>query len=112
MESLVGTLSVCLFAFLIFDSKWRFYKWYSLCFVAVFANFQNGLIFGILADFSSPFLHGTTRMCCKNLFREFFLNFSLLTQSDHFAKAMTIAWWPFFQFLEWSHFSKISCKVL
>ena len=72
LECLVGTFSACFFAFLIFDPKRRFYKWYSLCFVAVFANYQNGLIFGILSAFSSRFLHRTTGMSRRNALACFF----------------------------------------
>ena len=48
----------------------------SLCLVAIFGNFQNGLIFRILAVFSSRFLHRTTGMCCRNVFSMFFCIFN------------------------------------
>ena len=35
-------------------------------------------------------------MCCRNVFSFFFLHFSFLSQSDHFAKAIAFAKWPFF----------------
>ena len=38
-----------------------------------------------------------------------FRQFYFLTQSDHFAKAIAFALWPFFQFSKSSHFSNINC---
>jgi len=63
------TFSVCFFVFLIFDPK-------SIAFVAIFGNFQNAPIFGIVAGFPSRFLHGTTGMLCKNHFSMFFCIFN------------------------------------
>ena len=41
--------------------------------MAVFGHFQNALIFRILADFSSRFLHSKQLECvCTNVFRMFF----------------------------------------
>ena len=40
LQCLVKLFSACSFAFLIFGSKWPFCKGYSLCHVAIFANFQ------------------------------------------------------------------------
>ena len=51
LQCLVETFLAYFFTFLIFDPKWRFSKGYSLCFVPIFANFQNRLIFQILAVF-------------------------------------------------------------
>ena len=59
-----------------FDPKWRFCKVYSLCLVAIFGNFQNALIFRILAGFWSRFLHRTTAMCCRNVFSMFLCIFN------------------------------------
>ena len=53
LQCVVETFLACFFAFLIFDPKCRFCKGYSLCLVANFGNFQNGLIFQILAAFWS-----------------------------------------------------------
>ena len=41
---------------------------YSPCIVPIFGNFQNALIFPILAVFSSRFLHRTTLMCLYKRF--------------------------------------------
>ena len=60
------------FAFLIFDPKWGFCKGYCLCLAAIFDNFQNALIFRILAVFWSCFFPRTTAMCCRNVFTMFF----------------------------------------
>ena len=38
-----------------------------------------------------------------------FRPFYFLTQTDHFAKAIAFALWPFFQFSTWSQFSNIRC---
>ena len=64
-------------AFLIFDPNWPFCKGYSLCIVAIFANFQNGLIFRILAVFWSRFFYNTTVMCFYGRFLHAFRNFNL-----------------------------------
>ena len=53
-----------------------FCKGYSVWLVAIFGNFQNGLIFQMLAVFWRRFLHRTTAMCCRNLFSKFFLIFN------------------------------------
>ena len=47
----------------------------SLCNVAIFGNFQNGLIFQILADFSSRFLHRSPFMCLWKRFSHVLGNF-------------------------------------
>ena len=48
----------------------------SLCLVAIFGNFQNGLIFRILAVFWNRFFHRTTAMCCRNAFSIFLCIFN------------------------------------
>ena len=65
------------FAFLILTQSKDFAKGYSLCLAAIFDNFQNALIFRILAVFWSCFLHRTTAKCFRNVFSMFFclLNF-------------------------------------
>ena len=68
LQCVVETFLACFYAFLIFDPKWRFCKVYSVCLLAIFGNFQNALIFPILAVFWSFFLPGTTAMCCRNVF--------------------------------------------
>ena len=76
LQCVVETFLACLFAFLIFDPKWRFCKGYSLCLVAIFGNFENALICRILAVFSSRFLYRTTSMCCRNVFSMFLCLFN------------------------------------
>ena len=77
LQCVLETFSLCFFAFVIFDPKWEFCKVYSPCLVAIFGNFQNALIFVILAVFSNRILHRETAMCCRNVFSMFFciLNF-------------------------------------
>ena len=57
LQCVVETFLVCFYAFLIFDAKWRFLKVYSVSLVAIFGQFQNALIFPILAVIWSRFLH-------------------------------------------------------
>ena len=64
------------FAILIFDPNWPLCKGYSLCILAIFANFQNGLISQILAAFCSRFLNNTTVMCLYSFFSHAFRNFN------------------------------------
>ena len=92
LQCLLETFLACFFAILIFDPKWPFSKGYSPCLIASFAHFQNVIIFQILAVFPSLFLHRTTAMFCTNVFSMFFWHFKFLTQSDHFAKAIALAW--------------------
>ena len=77
LQCAVETFLACFYAFLIFDPKWRFWKVYSLCLVAIFGKFQNALIFRILAIFSSRFLHRTTAMCCRKVFSMFLCIFNI-----------------------------------
>ena len=73
LHSVVETFLACFFAFLIFETKCGFCKGYSVCSVTMFGNFQNALIFRILAFFWSRFFHRiTTALSCKNVFRMFF----------------------------------------
>ena len=53
------------FAWAIAFALWPFWI------VAIFGHFQNALIFRILAGFGSRFLHKTTLMCLRNVFRMF-----------------------------------------
>ena len=76
LQCVVETFLGCVCAFLIFDPKWQFCKVYSLCLVAIFGHFQNALIFPILAVFWSRFFHGTTAMCCRNVFSNFLCIFN------------------------------------
>ena len=72
LQCVVETFLACFFAFLIFHPKWSFAKGYSLCFVAIFANFQKAFIFRILALFGSSFFHRTSAVCCRNVFSMIF----------------------------------------
>ena len=60
----VGTFFACLRQFY-FLTQTEYFAWaiYSLCIVAIFGHFQNGLIFRILDVLSSCFLYGTAVMC-------------------------------------------------
>ena len=79
-----------------------------LCLVAILCNFQNGLIFPILALFLSRFLHRTTAMCCRNVFSMccsiliFWANLTILQSLE------PLLCGHFWQFSKWSHFSNIS----
>ena len=62
---------------------------------AIFANIQNGLIFGILGVFKSGFLHKKNYILCVGSFLIYFWQFYFLTQSDDFGKAIAFARRPF-----------------
>ena len=51
------------FTLLMFDPNCPFCEGYSLCMVAIFANFQNRLIFRITSVFLNRFFYTTTVMC-------------------------------------------------
>ena len=76
LQCVVETFLACSYAFLIIEPKWRFCKVYSLCLVAIFGNFQHGLIFRILAVSWSWFSHRTSAMCCRNVFVMFLCIFT------------------------------------
>ena len=57
--------------FLIFEPNSPFSKGYSLCIVAIFANFQNGLIFLNINFFFEPFF------CMEQLYCAFRAVFSI-----------------------------------
>ena len=67
LQCVVKTVLACFFAFLIFDPKWGLCKGYSLCLVAIFDDFQNPLIFLMLAFFWSRSLYRATAICCTNV---------------------------------------------
>ena len=75
LQCVVETFLACFYAFLIFDPKWRFCKVYSLCLVAIFGNFQNALIFRILAVFFEPFLCIEQLQCVVETFLACFYAF-------------------------------------
>ena len=58
-------------AILCFDANWPFCKGYSLCMVAIFADFQNRLIFRILGVFSIVFWKEQRWCACGVVFRMF-----------------------------------------
>ena len=84
-----------LFAILIFDPNWPLCKGYSLCTVAIFANFQNGLISQILAAFWSRFLHKTSLMCLRVFYR-MFLAFLIFDPNRPFCKGYSFCIVPIF----------------
>ena len=69
--------------------------------VAIFVNFQNGLIFRILFVFSSRFLHRTTAMGLKSRFWHFLCNFNfcpkliILERPLHGGHFCQFSKWPF-----------------
>ena len=70
------TTFFCTFlAFLIFYPNWAFCMDYSPCILANFGYFQNAVIFRILGDFRSGFLHKTTLMWSYNRFLHLFTIF-------------------------------------
>ena len=94
-------------AFLIFDPKWPFCKGYTLW---KMADFQNGLISRIFGVFFERFFAQNNSNVLLEWFFACFWNFEFLTQNEHFAKAMVLAWaiafarWPIFKivsFLEY-----------
>ena len=97
-----------LFGILIFDPNWPLCKGYSLCILAIFANFQNGLIFPVLAVFWSRFLHNTTVMCFYSSFSHVFRIFNFWPELTTLQRLWPLHSGHFCQFSKWSHFSNIS----
>ena len=89
LECVVETFLPCFYAFLIFDPKWRFCKVYNLCLLAIFGNFQNALIFRILANFWSRFLHTRSALCFRNVFSMFYA-FSVLDRKWGFWNSLCL----------------------
>ena len=77
-------------AFLIFEPNWRFWKNFSLCIVAIFANFQNGLISQILAGFWSRFLHKNKCNVPVESFIPCFLAFLIFEPNWPFCKGYSL----------------------
>ena len=96
-------------AFLIFDSKWPFCKRYSLCSVAIFGNFQNGLIFRILSVFWSRFFAWDNCIYFYSRFLYAFRNFNFGPKLTTLQRPQRLHSGRFCQFQKWSHFSNISC---
>ena len=108
LQCVVETCLRCFYAFLFFDPKWRFCKVYSLCLVAIFGNFQNPLIFRILAVCRSLFLHTTTAMCCRNVFIMYLWIFNFWPKVTILQSLWPLLGGHFWQFSKSSHFSNIS----
>ena len=67
----VFSMFFCIFNFWLKVNSLKSLKVLSLCLVAIFGQFQNTLIFRILASFSRRPLHKTIAMCCRNAFSMF-----------------------------------------
>ena len=61
---------------------------YSLCIVAIFGDFQNAIIFRILAVFVEPFFAQNNCNVFKETFFACFRQFDFLTQTEYFAWAI------------------------
>ena len=66
-----------------FDSNRTFSNGYSLCIVAIFANFQNCLIFRILAVFFLAVFCMEQLYCASRVVFCIFFAISILTQTQH-----------------------------
>ena len=82
---------------------------YSLCIVAIFSNFQNALIFPILAVFSSRFLHRKTLICLQKRFLHIIGKCILSPKLSILHGLQPLHCGHFQQFSKCSHFSNISC---
>ena len=90
LQCVVETFLACFCAFLIFDPKWRFCKVYSLCLVAIFGNFQNALIFPILAVFWSRFFWTEQLQCVVETFLACFYAFLIFDPKWEFCKVYSL----------------------
>ena len=86
-----------------------FHGLYSLSIVAIFPNFQNALIFRILAVFWSRFLHRTTAMSCRNVFTMFLCILNFWAKVTILQSLYPLLDGHFCQFSKCSHFANISC---
>ena len=99
----------CFYAFLIFIPKWRFWQLYSLCFVTILSNFQNALIFRILAVFWSPFCIEQLQ-CGVETFLACFYAFLIFDPNWRFWQVYSLCLVAILgNFC--SHFSNISCVL-
>ena len=71
LQCVVETFLACYF-----DPKWRFWKVYSLCFVAIFVPFSQCFHCWNISCFLEIFLHRTSAMCCRNVFSMFLYIFN------------------------------------
>ena len=85
----------------------RFWHFSSPCKIAVFATFQNLVIFRILGVFSSRFLHRTTLMCFQSPFCYDFGTFKFRPKIGHFALLQPMQYGHFCHFSKSCHFSNI-----
>ena len=67
--------------------------------VAIFCNFQNGLIFEYQVFFRAVF--------CLEQLQCVILVVLILSQSDDFGKAIAFAWWPFLTIFKMVSFFKV-----
>ena len=72
-----------------------------------FFQFSKSSHFSNIKYFLEPFFAQNVYNVLVEPFFACFRQFYFLTQTDHFAKAIALALWPFFQFLISSHFSNI-----
>ena len=73
---------------------------YSLCIEAIFGNFQNAVIFRILAVFKSRFFAWNNLNVSAETFFSCFRQFYFLTQTEHFGWAIAFALGPFLGILK------------
>ena len=82
---------------------------YSLCIEAIFGNFQNALIFRMLAVFWSRLLHRTTLMCLYKRFSHVLGNFIFCPKLSILHGLQPLDCGHFWPFVKFSRFSNISC---
>ena len=68
---------------------------YSLCIVAILGNFQNALIFRILAVFFEPFFAENNFNVFVETFFACLRQLYFLTQTEYFAWAIAFTLWAF-----------------
>ena len=74
-----------------------------------FFQFSKPSHFSNNKSFLEPFFPYNVWNVVVERFFAYFRQFCFLTQTDHFAKAIAFALWPFFQFSKSSHFSNNKC---
>ena len=94
-QSVVETFLACFSVFSIFDPKWKFWKSYSFCLVAVFGNFKHPLIFRILVPFWSPFCIEQLQ-CVVKTFLSCFFAFLIFDPKWGFYKGFSLCLVPIF----------------
>ena len=73
----------------------------------LFFQFSKSSHFSNIKYFLEPFFAYNVYNVLVEPFFASFRQFYFFTQTDHFAKAIAFALWPFFQFSKPSHFSNI-----